>query len=151
MSEESTVTLIGMILSAGVLAPGIGWLNRRLGDGEAKPAPVTTADADAVHAHQSQQLVLASLNAMGAALASTQGDLEDTRGDLAQEQERTSGLERTVESLRRSQGQDGALIRTLTAWARDMYTRWPALRLSETPPPLSDTINQPPGSPGASS
>lgn len=38
MSEESIVTLIGMILSAGVLAPGIGWLNRRLGDGEAKPA-----------------------------------------------------------------------------------------------------------------
>lgn len=80
MSEESIVTLIGMILSAGVLAPGIGWLNRRLGDGEAKPAPVTTAHADAVHAHQSQQLVFASLNAMGAALASTQGDLEDTRG-----------------------------------------------------------------------
>lgn len=26
MSEESAVTLIGMILSAGVLAPGIGWL-----------------------------------------------------------------------------------------------------------------------------
>lgn len=83
MSEESIVTLIGMILSAGVLAPGIGWLNRRLGDGEAKPAPVTTADADAVHAHQSQQLVLASLNAMGAALASTQGDLEDTRGVIS--------------------------------------------------------------------
>lgn len=91
---------------------------------------MTTGDADAVHAHQSQQLVLASLNAMGAALASTQGDLEDTRGDLAQEQERTSCLERTVESLRRSQGQDGALIRTLTAWARDLHTRWPALRLT---------------------
>lgn len=53
-----------------------------------------------------------------------------------------------MESLRRSQGQDGTLIRTLTAWARDVHTRWPVLRLSETPPPLRDTINQPPGIPG---
>lgn len=149
MSEESIVTLIGMALTAGVLAPIIGWLNRRLGGDKDRPAPVTTADAEATHAHQSQQLVLASLNGLAAALKQEQERTTCLEGQLGTERTERARLGRIVEELRAARDQDGAMIRTLTTWARDVHTRWPALRLSETPPPLPENI-QPPERPGVS-
>lgn len=149
MSEQGIINLIGLFLAAGVLAPFVGWINRRLG-GESKPAPVTTADAEAVHAHQSQKLALASISALTAAQQGDQKQIESLRADLGAERTARERLEGAVARLEAGRAEDARLIHTLTAWARDVVARWAVLRLSETPPPLPETI-QPPETPGASS
>ena len=149
MSEESIITLIGLFLTAGVLTPVISWLNRHLGGGESKPTPVTKADADAVHAHQSHQLALASISALTAAQQGDQQQIQCLRADLGAERTARERLEGAVARLEAGRAEDAHMIHTLTVWARDVVARWAVLRLSETPPPLPETI-QPP-SPGASS
>ena len=148
MTEEGIIALIGLFLTAGVLTPVIGWVNRRLGGDKAQAAPVTTADADAAHAHQSQQLALASISALTAAQQGDQQQIACLRTDLTVERTARERLEGAVARLEKGRAEDAHLIHTLTVWARDVVARWAVLRLSETPPPLPETI-QPP-SPGAS-
>lgn len=147
MSEQGIITLIGLFLTAGVLTPVIGWVNRRLGGDDAQPAPVTTADADAVHAHQSQQVALASISALTAAQQGDQQQIKCLRADLGAERTARERLEGAVARLEAGRAEDARLIHTLTAWARDVVARWAVLRLSETPPPLPETIH-PPVTPG---